>query len=808
MSLTLHPLWATPALLAALVILATLIFTVALLRRRTPHIRNILILPTVGGLCIAAALAQPILSTHHPAANITFLLDLSGSTRTSPWRNPHWLQTLAQQHLPPNTLISVVGFADTPRLLLDHADPLDSSRWPTVWPTLDPNTPTSLATALAWRSQEESEHNAHLAPRWIITDGLAALSTPPQPFPLAITEIPPPPTSADLAILHLQRSDSGELAIQLRATAPATGQLEIRRDQQLLATQQLTFTDKNGSTRWVTFQDADNHAPHHYEATITRTPTPDPWPENDHASLQWSPEESPHVLFITDRTTPDASPFKNLASEILPPAAFPTTLRTLLAANEQVIVLDSDTALSPQQLTTLTAFVRDTAGGLLLTSRVTPATDDPLNTLSPFSNVPPDRPPAHIVFLLDASGSMNESASPTTPDQKFRLAAQGVLNAVHLLHPKDQLTLLTFNDTVHALAAGTRQQLEPTLHELLTHVQPTGPTDPDAALPAITAAFANKPADAPALLILLTDGEIPTLDLPRWQKALAPTNVSLLIIAPRPQSADALSTLASTLHAHWYTTDDPTLWPTLLQRAVTDPFAGQTHTSPLHWLSQNLAPPLRGKTSSWQDAWLKPEALPLAVAEDHPLAAFAQRGLGKVAALAMPADADSALLQALLQKIAPPPGDRRITLAAHRLGNHWQLTADAQDHHHFLNDLHLHANLITADATSDQPLLLTAPGFYEATITSAHPFSAVVTSAAGHFVGTVQFPQLETDEWPASVDPSTSLLIPPDATLIDPTKNLTPWSPRINGPVLNLTAPCWLAAVMVLLMSVLRRRFG
>jgi Mg-chelatase subunit ChlD len=814
MSLTFSQPWGTAGIVCGAMVLLMLIWAMGVTRGRSRRWRGVaLMLPGIAGLAIAGALMRPMIAYSRSAGNIVILLDLSGSTRASPWRDPRWVRALARRRLDPGTTLSVVSFAATPQLLMDHVFPSDDARWPTAWPAVDPDNASDIARALAWRSPEEARNAEPLAPRWLLTDGLAALPVQNWTMPLAVTEIPPASDQPDLGIIRLQRVASGELAIQIRATGPASGRLTVERDGQPFASQELIFSQLGGagSTRWVTLHDADGDAPHRYEVTIVRTPTPDPWPENDRASLQWSPPSAPRVLIVNDGKEEIRHALDMLHWSIVPSAAFPSDLRSLLAANQQVVVLDSAAMLSPQQLSTLDAFVRETGGGLLLMDASGLDEDSTvLAALSPVFNSSPNRTPARIVFLLDASGSMNETAGPTMPDQKFRLAAHGVIGAIERLHADDQLTVLTFNDAVHRLAAGTKQELAATLEERLAHVQPTGPTSPDAALPEIASAFANKPPDAPALVILLTDGQIPSIDAARWEATLHAAGASLTLIAPHASPADALSALATTLHAHWYPTEDATRWPLLLRRAVSDAFAGREQTTPLDWHSENFdGPVLQGKIARWREVWRKPEALPLARADDTTLAAIAQRGLGRVAAVAMNdlSPSGTALLQRIVQKLAPPAGDRRVTLSGTRSGEHWLLTADALDDGQFMNELDLHATVINAEATTNVGFHLTAPGHYEAGVESPHPFQAIVAEG-DHLVGTLPIAQVEISEWPASVEVEDEMKIPAGVMILDPNESADKWAPHVQRTPVALAPVFWGMGILLLLLSLLVKRSG
>ena len=250
----------------------------------------------------------------------------------------------------------------------------------------------------------------------------------------------------------------------------------------------------------MTLHDAEVVGAHGYEAVITRTPTPDPWPENDRASVRWSPASTPRVLGVSGDAGKISAALRSFDPEIVTPSAFPSDLRDLLAANRQVVVLDAGVTFSWRS--SLRRWMRlcgRPAGGCCWRKRFSRKRRRfPL--FSPVFSAASFRIGwrAQIVFVLDASGSMNESAGVGMPDQKFRLASRGVRGALELLHADDRLAVLAFNDGVQRIGVGTKREIETGLEERLLRVQPTGPTSPDVALREISSGFSpKKAADAP-----------------------------------------------------------------------------------------------------------------------------------------------------------------------------------------------------------------------------------------------------------------------------------------------------------------------
>jgi hypothetical protein len=750
----------------------------------------------------ALALSNPIV-IHNPRADrIVILLDLSPSARTSPWQSPAWVRSLAQARLAPKTRITVVSFGgkSAPRLQLEDL-PLTAAeaRWPLTWNAPESGEGSDLAVALAFRTPAEARNEIPLAPRWIITDGLLDNAAQP-PSPLAFT--PVPPAAPDFAVTDLvirNVDQSAEILAQITATAAGQLTLEIARDNTTLSRQPITFTA--AGTRWITLRDpAAGNTSHRYDITLT---THDPWPENDHAAALYQPDNAPpKVLTLTNNA-----------------ANFPADLQSLLADGTQVILLDDLPldALPPNAPQLLDNFVRDTGGGLLILGRQHAfgpgryAESQTLDTLSPLASQQENRPAAHIVFLLDASGSMNESA-PTGEGggQKFRLALHGAQQALTLLHDNDRVSILAFNDKTTLLADTSRNQLKP-----FDTVHPTGNTIPDSALPELTRLLTMPPAaQQPPLkmLVLLTDGEIPKLDIAAWKKLLANTKTALTIVAPPPIPGSPLAALAPQAGASWLRTTDPAQWSTLLKRALAEKLTGKALTTPLPW--RTSAPPhLTGTATQWIETWKHPDAIERAIAQDNPqqvLAAVAQRGLGKVAAIAFNAAQSSSgqqLPRSLLRDITPPPGDRRFTLTARRDADAWRITADAIDAGKFLDNQPLRLRLLNATRQT-LPVPQVAPGRYELRIPAAAPFAAIVvrpTDTGEQLVGRIQPPHLVLGEYPASYNHAP--VAPQNIAPISADPNVHErWSPRVLHIAKPLAPFLWIASILAALGALWLRR--
>ncbi len=910
---------AVPWLWALLPALAVVAVGLRLARRHSRRWRWVcLIAPGLAAILLILGLARPAVIRSPLAHDIVVLLDQSPSARVSPWRDPAWVRTLLAYHLLPQSTdtpaalprsaaspirITVLGFGNTVRVLAQNLPLADPQAWPAAWPdTSGSEGPGDLRSALLWQPAT-APLTTDRRPRWLITDGLLDFTSVEDirtRYPLAVTIVPPtqvnvgvadlevrslpapaaPPTTARAATSPTAGTPV-EIWARLQATGPALVTVQILRDGQLLAERPASFTVP--SSRTISVVDPRGPAsppsatsPSSTTANIpaatryeVRLITSDPWPEDNSAAILVPTPGPPSILVVT--TQPDAfraawSPGSAAgALRIVRPEDMPVDLAAPDSATRQIILLDNipRDQLRPGAEDYLDHWVKDLAGGLLITGSTRAFgpggyANTPLDDLSPLASTPPKRPPYRFIFLLDSSGSMAEPGP--RGGTKFAYAAQAAQDATTALKPDDDILILGFNSTIRELARGTKEQLNATLHNRLEKVAPNGPTVPDSALGTLERDLGNQ--GQRTLIILLTDGEITNMDVPRWTKLLKDSHAKLAIIAPAAHSAqEMLPRLAAAIgpaQAIWLTADHPEAWPRLMKQAVEEPLIGQAHTQPLDWHFASpdssvpaIAPgsPPAGETRAWIETWAKPAVGLRAVgtAPDHPpveslrveqqpvpLAAIWQRGLGKVAAV--PFDAPEAnfatLLRNLIGDLAPPAGDRRFTVTLDRNAappdsGRWRVRAQGLDETRFLDHETLRLHIFLPDAPPrDIPMPQVGPGSYEALLPpDIELFSGIVVrtpaSSPGEptpgdqLVARLNPPRLPGREWPATAIPATppvwAMLLNPIPALSAATSSAAAapsptWQPHELERRWELTPWLWPLAIAVLLAALWARR--
>ncbi len=843
-------------------------------------------LPLMAAALAALALARPGMMVK--GDRVVILLDLSASTRQSPWHDPAWVRKLAEARLGPDREVTVVGFDAGEWLLLNGVRAGDGLAWPGAWPANAGGARESEGSnaygALAWRSEAE-QRGAALAPRWIITDGLVeswkspAMDSRAAAFPVAWTTVPPEAIDVGVTDVELRAVQNGsqpqvvEVMAQIRAVGRlAKGKVAqqvavgIFRDGQSIAEVPLAFSSEAAgresldgwvdASRWISVTDGFSPGVavgvHQYEVKAGAKEQGDPWPENDVGRMVWMPLGQPRILVVGAH--PSAADTLGEGMTYISSDQFPVNASILAAQGWQSIVLDDLAAAKDLPASVgraIDSFVTETGGGLLMVRRGRPFLPESwgdftgtwgyLEKLSPVSSWPEKKSGLQLVFLLDASASMNEAASSPGGrggggENKYKVAAQAGEQAAKMLPVQDRLTVIIFHDRAEVVADGLRGQVDASLEKNLRGVKPGGATDVDSALPAVERALAaagDGGGEQRKLVVLLTDGEIPAMDIAAWKKILAaggekaPTQ--LAIIAPHAKAtpgaaAGLLQQLADAVAGtQWLDTNDPGAWSGLLIRVLGEQLAGRPHETRLAWRIVDGS--AAGTALPWSDAWIKPEAALIAEGRDGersvPVAAVVQRGLGRVAAVEMGNDGTALgypeLMKQLLARVAAPAGDRRFVLGAHKaVDGDWVITADGADGKGFLDHEQLRAAVAAGPGenggeATDTLFRQTAAGHYEGNVRADGAMVATIsrevrtgngatTQRTESFVGQLRLPDVQTNEWPASVDhPLTAARLPAGVLALSADlHDASRWNPPALWSI-ALAPLCWALAVLAAL---------
>jgi hypothetical protein len=554
----------------------------------------------------------------------------------------------------------------------------------------------------------------------------------------------------------------------------------------------------------------------HQSAITVAIEDHDPWPGDNQARIEIPELNKPHALIITRHPATDTVSVSGWITEELRPSQLSYSLNTL--GHFQAVVLDNipRSNLFSDIENQLSMYVNKTGGGLLIMGvqhAFGPGgyglpqthTDNPsaIEQLSPLSCLPPRPKPLHIVFLLDGSGSMGNIT--TSGRTRFGLAAHGICTAVELLGLQDHIAILLFSGTTRLLISGTVNAVRPILPALLSRIAPTGPTRPNSALPLLRKLLTRR-----ALLVLVTDGRIPHLQVSAWQRLLLHREARLTIVAPR-QSSPAVEKLLTTTRAVHFVSRHFGQWADFLRTAVARKINGRPHHYDQPWISKPFH--LQGITRQWDRVYLKPEATLMAQGFRYPLAAVWRRGLGKVAAMAFSAGGKAAgiLCGNLLNMVRAPAGNNHFEITTHLKHTHWQIQVQAMKHGNFLNHQRLGLTIVRRhNKIFNIPLPQIGPGLYFNRLPQRlGAYSATVWVITGKgkqrhktFVGRVNVPQLPNRYFPATGHPKPC---PWPAAEVIPvtTANIHIWQPTVIGDMFSLSGLLWALAALAALAGII-----
>src|SRR5690242_15406072 len=109
-----QPFWGTAA--AAILLIAGVLGMSRAFRQRSWRWRSGMMLPLLAACFAALALAGISIGR---TPDVVILLDVSLSTRNSPWRDPAWVQALAEKRLGARRHVTVVAFASGQQIVFD-----------------------------------------------------------------------------------------------------------------------------------------------------------------------------------------------------------------------------------------------------------------------------------------------------------------------------------------------------------------------------------------------------------------------------------------------------------------------------------------------------------------------------------------------------------------------------------------------------------------------------------------------------------------------------------------------------------------
>ena len=426
--------------------------------------------------------------------------------------------------------------------------------------------------------------------------------------------------------------------------------------------------------------------------------------------------------------------------ELSTPSRLPSDLPSLAQYDSIVLVDVPARMLGNNQMTSLQAYVHDLGGGLVAVGGPTSYGvggyfQTPLEATLPVEMQIKDekrRPSLGIVFIIDHSGSMEETSGGVT---KLELAKEAAARSVELLFPTDRVGVIAFDDVASWVVPMTELSDPGQVIGAIGSIRTGGGTDIMAGVRAMSEILPDDPAKVKHV-ILLTDGGADPTGIPELVQQLYQENgITLSTVGVGNDAAPFLKDLAALGAGRYHFTNDASSIPSifteetsLATRAylVEEPFfPALVNSSPI--LSGiNELPRLYGYVAS------SPKELAQVILKsdkDDPILATWQYGLGRSVAFTSDATGRWARdwlgwepfakfwVQAVRSTIGTV-SNRALETSVELQGPSGQarLTLDARNPNgDFVNGYQVAANIVAPNGESQSVTLRqTAPGRYEA----------------------------------------------------------------------------------------------
>ncbi len=426
---------------------------------------------------------------------------------------------------------------------------------------------------------------------------------------------------------------------------------------------------------------------------------------------------------------------------VVEPAFMPSDLPSLAQYNSIVLVDVPARDLNNAQMQILQSYVRDLGGGLMAVGGPTSFGvggyyQTPLEEILPVDMQIKDekrRPTLAIVFIIDHSGSMDETSGGVT---KLELAKEAAARSVELLFPTDRVGVIAFDDSAAWVVPMTDMSDLNTVTNAIGSIRSGGGTDIMSGIQAMSQVLPNDPATVKHV-ILLTDGGADPTGIPELvEKLYKENNITLSTVGIGNGAADFLDDLALIGGGRYHFSNDASSIPSIFTEETALAtrsyiveetfFPTLVNSSPI-LANINSIPQLKGyvATSAKDLAQVILES-----EKGDPILAQWQYGLGR--AVAFTSDATGRWAKNWVgwqnfptfwtQAIRYTLGDIKNNALETTIqldGEHARLTLDAlANDGAYLNGYAINANIIAPDGSSQNIILRQiAPGRYQSNFT-------------------------------------------------------------------------------------------
>jgi Mg-chelatase subunit ChlD len=250
------------------------------------------------------------------------------------------------------------------------------------------------------------------------------------------------------------------------------------------------------------------------------------------------------------------------------PSGLPSELVGLAPYAALVMVDVPARELSSVQMQAVQSYVRDLGGGLVCVGGPTSYGvggyyQTPLEETLPVEMQIKDekrRPTLAIVFIIDHSGSMEESSGGVA---KVELAKEAAIRSLELLFPTDRVGVIAFDDSASWVVPMTDLSNPAAVKSRIGTIRGGGGTDILAGVQAMAKVLPSDPASVKHV-ILLTDGGADPTGIPELVKKLHDENgITLTTVGVGQDAAIYLQHLADLGGGRYHFTTDPASIPSI-----------------------------------------------------------------------------------------------------------------------------------------------------------------------------------------------------------------------------------------------------
>ena len=295
----------------------------------------------------------------------------------------------------------------------------------------------------------------------------------------------------------------------VHAGASQSASLRFERDGEVLVEQRVGLSE--GDNRVETIISDIPAGPADYRLIVNAENTGDP--SNDTLSRVIEVGDAGEIAVIANdpargEAFADWLRSQNISGTVLEPRRVPYRPRDWARYDGAVLIDVPAIALTTLQQEQIESAVAEQGMGLLILggpNSFGPGgyLETPLENASPLSSrIPRDAPEATLVFVLDRSGSMQQSVGTGT---RLDIAKQATLSAIDLLNQNSQVGIIVFDSEATTVLPLSRISDPVTVSSALTSVDPGGGTS---VYPGLAAALDMlRDVDTPARhIIVMTDG--------------------------------------------------------------------------------------------------------------------------------------------------------------------------------------------------------------------------------------------------------------------------------------------------------------